>query len=116
MRPVRLIRPAVFSAALVLGLGGGAGLAAAQTAPSTTMPPVRSIPVTPAPTTPTTAAPATNTAAATTTETAAAATQAPLADTGIAADRLVPLGFGLIGLGAALSGASRRTRRAYTLL
>jgi hypothetical protein len=39
-----------------------------------------------------------------------------LADTGFAADKLVPLGFLLIALGGALTGAARRPRRAYALL
>lgn len=107
---MRALRTLLISAVLAVGL---AAPAAAQTT-TTTMPPVRSIPVTPAPgvTTTTTARPAaTNVGAGG--ETAAS----PLADTGIAADKLVPLGFLLIGLGAALTGASRRYGRpAYTFL
>jgi hypothetical protein len=97
--------------ATVLVVGVAAPVAAQTT---TTMPPVRSIPVTPAPTT--TAAPAatTTTAAPATSGTvtaAGAATEDPLADTGIAADKLVPLGFALIALGALLDAAARRYRR-----
>jgi hypothetical protein len=110
--PVRALRSLLIAAVLVAGV---AVPAAAQTSTTTTMPPVRSIPVTPAPTT--TAAPA-----ATTTTTARPATSAggevaaagdedPLADTGIAADKLVPLGFALIALGALLDAAARRARR-----
>ena len=107
---MRALRTLLLSAVLAVGL---AAPAAAQTT-TTTMPPVRSIPVTPAPgvttTTTTTARPA-GTAG---TETASAS---PLADTGLAADKLVPLGFLLIGLGAALTGASRRYGRPnYTFL
>jgi hypothetical protein len=101
----------LIATALVVGV---AAPVAAQTSTTTTMPPVRSIPVTPAPST--TAAPA-----ATTTTTAKPATVAvagaetaaadPLADTGLAADKLVPLGFLLIALGAALDAAARRYRR-----
>ena len=107
--PVRALRTLLLSAVLAVGL---ATPVAAQTT-TTTMPPVRSIPVTPAPgvTTTTTARPAATPAG---TESAAAA---PLADTGLAADKLVPFGFLLIGLGAALTGASRRYGRpAYTFL
>lgn len=68
--------------------------AAAQT--TTTLPPVRSIPVAPAPAT---AAPP------------AAAPADPLADTGVAADKLVPLAFALIALGALLDASARRWRR-----
>ena len=104
---MRALRTLLISAVLAVGL---AAPAAAQTT-TTTMPPVRSIPVTPAPgvTTTTTARPA----AAVSGETAAS----PLADTGIAADKLVPFGFVLIGLGAALTGAARRYGRpTYTFL
>ena len=112
--PVRVLRTFVISAVLAVGL---AGPVAAQT--TTTMPPVRSIPVTPAPGVTTTTVRTTTTTAAVsgagagTAETAAA----PLADTGLAADKLVPFGFLLIGLGAALTGASRRYGRpSYTFL
>ena len=111
---MRVLRTFVISAVLAVGL---AGPAAAQT--TTTMPPVRSIPVTPAPGVTTTTVRTTTTTAAVsgagagTAETAAA----PLADTGLAADKLVPFGFLLIGLGAALTGASRRYGRpSYTFL
>lgn len=80
------------------------------------MPPVRSIPVTPAPST--TAAPATTTTTTMRTtpggsgETAAPAEGAdPLADTGLAADKLVPFAFLLIAVGAVLDAAARRYRR-----
>ena len=104
---MRALRTLLLSAVLALGV---AAPAAAQTT-TTTMPPVRSIPVTPAPgvTTTTTAAPAVAAGG----ETAAS----PLADTGLAADKLVPLGFLLIGVGAALTGAARRYGRpTYTFL
>lgn len=112
---VRRTRAAIFSAAMVAALGSASAAAAQTTGATTTMPPVRSIPVTPAPTT--TAAPV-RTAGA---ETGAPAGQtgqaaADLADTGIAADQLVPLGLLLIGVGAALQGVARRPRRAYALL
>lgn len=115
---MRALRTLVISAVLAVGL---AAPVAAQTT-TTTMPPVRSIPVTPAPgvTTTTTAAPAatTPTTVATSGGVAGAETAAsPLADTGLAADTLVPFGFLLIGLGAALSGAARRYGRpSYTFL
>ena len=106
---MRALRTLLISAVLAVGL---AAPAAAQTT-TTTMPPVRSIPVTPAPGVTTTTAPRTTTTAAVSGETASS----PLADTGLAADKLVPLGFLLIGLGAALTGASRRYGRpAYTFL
>ena len=80
-----------------------AGVAAAQT---TTVPPVRPIPVTGNATT-TTAAPVTT----------AADTDGDLASTGVAADMLVPAGFVLIGTGAVLHAAARRRpRNAYGLL
>ena len=103
---MRALRTLLISAVLAVGL---AAPAAAQTT-TTTMPPVRSIPVTPAAgVTTTTAAPAVAAGG----ETASS----PLADTGLAADKLVPLGFLLIGLGAVLTGASRRYGRpAYTFL
>ncbi len=117
--PVRALRTLIVAAVLAVGL---AAPAAAQT--TTTMPPVRSIPVTPAPTT--TAAPAATTTttarAAAPTPTpvqaaAAAAVEDPLADTGIAADKLVPLAFLLIAVGALLDAAARRNRRtAYSYL
>lgn len=104
------MRTLVLSAVLAVGLSGPV---AAQTT-STTMPPVRSIPVTPAPTvttappaTTTTTAPAAAGAAGAGSETAAP----PMADTGLAADKLVPFGFLLIGLGAALTAGSRRVGR-----
>jgi hypothetical protein len=111
---VRALRTVLISAVLALGLAAFAGPAAAQTT-TTTMPPVRSIPVTPAPGVTTTTSTTARPAAAVSGETAAAP---PMADTGLAADKLVPLGLLLIGLGAALTGAARRTRRpayAFTL-
>lgn len=104
---------------VMLGFLGLAAPAGAQT--TTTIPPVRSIPITSASSTSTTAKPAATT---TTTTTAPAsvsasgtATADPLASTGIAADKLVPLAFLLIGLGAALVGAARRFGRpVYTFL
>ena len=112
---MRALRTLLISAVLAVGL---AAPAAAQTT-TTTMPPVRSIPVTPAPgVTTTTARPAaTPTAAAAGTGSSAETAASPLADTGLAADKLVPFGFLLIGLGAALTGASRRYGRpSYTFL
>lgn len=103
--PVRALRILIVAAALAVGL---AAPAAAQT--TTTMPPVRSIPVTPAPTTTAVPAATTTTTVRAGTETAAAA-EDPLADTGIAADKLVPLGLVLIALGALLDAAARRYRR-----
>jgi hypothetical protein len=102
-RPLRTLG---ICAALALGaLGvGAAAPAGAQTTTTTTAPPVRSIPVTPA-------APATTTTAAPAAVAATTSASAPLADTGIAADRLVPFGFLLIGLGAALVAAARRYGR-----
>ncbi|HUP86261.1 MAG TPA: hypothetical protein VM143_11390 [Acidimicrobiales bacterium] len=102
---MRALRTFLISAVLAVGL---AGPAAAQTT-STTMPPVRSIPVTPAPGVTTTTARLTTatTTAPTPVETAAA----PMADTGLAADKLVPLGLLLIAVGAALTEAARRARR-----
>ena len=103
---MRVLRTLLISAVLAVGL---AAPVAAQTT-TTTMPPVRSIPVTPAPGATTTTAPASSGVGG---ETASS----PLADTGIAADKLVPLGFLLIGLGAALTGAARRYGRpTYTFL
>ena len=113
---MRALRTLLISAVLAVGL---AAPVAAQTTTSTTMPPVRSIPVTPAPgvtTTTTARATTSTTVAAVSGETAAPAPG--MADTGLAADKLVPLGLLLIGFGAALTGAARRTRRpayAFTL-
>ena len=113
---MRALRTLLISAVLAVGL---AAPAAAQTT-TTTMPPVRSIPVTPAPgVTTTTARAATppTTVAASGGGTGAETAASPLADTGLAADKLVPFGFLLIGLGAALTGASRRYGRpSYTFL
>lgn len=105
MRVVRLVSASVIACGFVLA---GATAALAQT--TTTVPPVRSIPVTGGQTaTTTTAAPA-----AAGGETAAAG---GLADTGIAADMLVPFGFTLIGAGAVMQAAARRRpRNAYGLL
>ncbi len=104
---MRRTRAAIFvAAAMAAGLSPVPG-AVAQT--TTTMPPVRSIPVTPGPTTATTAAPTTGESAG-----QGGTAAADLADTGVAADKLVPLGLLLIGLGAALQGAARR--RSYGLL
>ena len=107
---MRALRTLLISAVLAVGL---AAPAAAQTT-TTTMPPVRSIPVTPAPGVTTTTAPrTTTTTAAVSGETASS----PLADTGLAADKLVPFGLLLISLGAVLTGASRRYGRPrYTFL
>lgn len=105
---MRVLRSLIIATALVVGV---AAPVAAQTTTTSTMPPVRSIPVTPA-------QPATTTTTAATTATTAAtggggetAAGDPLADTGIAADKLVPLGFLLIAVGALLDGAARRYRR-----
>jgi len=107
---VRVLRSLIIATVLVVGV---AAPAAAQTSTTTTMPPVRSIPVTPAPTT--TAAPAATTTTtarpAVSGESAAPTAEAPLADTGIAADKLVPFGFLLIAVGAVLDAAARRYRR-----
>ena len=93
-----------FAAACLLVVAGalcvGTGVAAAQT---TTVPP---IPVTGGATT--TTAPATSGTGDTAGD--------DLASTGIAADMLVPLGFGLIGAGGILQVASRRPRRDLGLL
>lgn len=114
-RSVRRTRAAIFSAAMVAAMASASAAAAQTTGATTTMPPVRSIPVTPAPTT--TAAPA-RTAGAESTAPAGQSGQAAadLADTGIAADQLVPLGLLLIAVGAGLQGVARRPRRAYALL
>jgi hypothetical protein len=104
--------------AAVLALGVATPAAAQTTTTSTTMPPVRSIPVTPAPNATTTT---TTARAATTTTTVAVSGSGtgtgtgseddPLADTGLAADKLVPLAFLLIALGAVLDAGARRYRR-----
>lgn len=110
--PVRVLRSLIIATVLVVGV---AAPVAAQTSTTTTMPPVRSIPVTPAPST--TAAPAATTTTtarpAVSGESAAPTADAgdPLADTGIAADKLVPFGFLLIAVGAVLDAAARRYRR-----
>jgi hypothetical protein len=110
---VRVLRSLIVAAVLALGV---AAPAAAQTSTTTTMPPVRSIPVTPASTT-TTAAPATTTTTAKPAVSGSGTTSGsgsegdPLASTGLAADKLVPLAFLLIALGALLDGAARRSRR-----
>ena len=112
---MRVLRSLIVAAVLAVGV---ATPVAAQTSTTTTMPPVRSIPVTPAPTT--TAAPAstTTTARASTPTTVAAGNETaaadPLADTGIAADKLVPLAFALIAVGGLLDAAARRRRNAYS--
>jgi hypothetical protein len=110
---VRVLRLAIVSATLVIGL---AAPVAAQTT-TTTIPPVRSIPVTSGPTTTAAPSPTTTTTVASTAVTSATTDAKPLASTGVAADKLVPLGFLLIALGAALTGAARRPRRtAYSFL
>lgn len=87
----------------------GASAVSAQT--TTTMPPVRSIPVTGGQTATTTTAPEGGGDSVT------AGASGDLADTGIAADMLVPFGFALIGGGAVLQAAARRRpRNAYGLL
>lgn len=110
---MRALRSLIFATALALGLAVGLiSPAAGQT--TTTMPPVRSIPVTPAPTATTAATTTTVRATTATPAPAAAATEAaapPMADTGLPADKLVPFSFLLIGLGAALTGAARRYGR-----
>jgi hypothetical protein len=114
--PVRVLRSLIVAAVLALGVATPA--AAQTTTTSTTMPPVRSIPVTPAPNATTTT---TTARAATTTTTVAVSGSGtgtgtgseddPLADTGLAADKLVPLAFLLIALGAVLDAGARRYRR-----
>lgn len=105
---MRVLRSLIIATALVVGV---AAPVAAQTTTTSTMPPVRSIPVTPAqPATTTTTAATTATTAATGADGETAAGD-PLADTGIAADKLVPLGFLLIAVGALLDAAARRYRR-----
>ncbi len=100
----------LLSAVVALGLAASAAPAAAQTT-STTMPPVRSIPVTPAPTV-TTAPGATATTTTTAPKVASNSAEAPaMADTGLSADKLVPFGLLLIGLGAALTNSARRFGR-----
>jgi hypothetical protein len=98
----RPIRSLGFAAALAVAALGFAAPVAAQSTTTTSTTGVPSIPVTPAVPVTTTTAPA---------AAAAATTSAPLATTGIAADRLVPLGFLLIGLGSALVAAARRYGR-----
>jgi sugar (pentulose or hexulose) kinase len=90
------------AAALAVGALGFAAPVAAQSTTTTSTTGVPSIPVTPAVPVTTTTAPA---------AAAAATTSAPQATTGIAADRLVPLGFLLIGLGSVLVAAARRYGR-----
>jgi hypothetical protein len=113
--PVRVLRSLIVAAVLALGVATPA--AAQTTTTSTTMPPVRSIPVTPAPnaTTTTTARAATTTTTAAVsgsgTGTGTGSEDDPLADTGLAADKLVPLAFLLIALGAVLDAGARRYRR-----
>jgi hypothetical protein len=100
VHPVRTALAGVGAfAALIIG----APAALAQT--STTVPPVPPIPVTDGTT-------ATTTAAA-----PSGGTSGELAQTGMAADVLVPFAFGLIGSGAVLQAAARRrSRNAYGLL
>ena len=106
MRVLRLAISAVIAGGFVLL---GASAASAQT--STTIPPVRSIPVTGGQTATTTTAPASSGDSVT------AGASGGLADTGLAADVLVPFGFALIGGGAVLQAAARRRpRNAYGLL
>lgn len=97
MRAARLAISGL-AAALLLA---GAGAAEAQT---TTVPP---IPVTGGQTGTTTTAPAGT----------GTGTSGTLAETGVAADMLVPFGFALIASGAAMQAAARRrSRTAYGLL
>lgn len=103
---MRVLRSLIIATALVVGV---AAPVAAQTTTTSTMPPVRSIPVTPAQPATTTTTAATASAAGAGAGEAAAGD--PLADTGIAADMLVPLGFVLIAVGALLDAAARRYRR-----
>jgi hypothetical protein len=91
---------------VVGAFGVGLAPASAQTTTTTSTTGVPSIPVTPAVPAPTTTAPA-----ASGTASGSESAASPLADTGIAADRLVPLGFLLIGMGAVLVGAARRYGR-----
>ena len=109
--PVRLLRSLIVAAVLALGVATPA--AAQTTTTSTTMPPVRSIPVTPAPnaTTTTTARATTTTTTAVVSGSGTGSEEDPLADTGLAADKLVPLAFLLIALGAVLDAGARRYRR-----
>jgi hypothetical protein len=90
----------------------GAGMAAAQTSTTSTLPPVRTIPVTSGTTATTTTAKATTTTAVG----AKVASSNAMASTGIAADTLVPLGFALIGIGGVMHVASRRPQRNLGLL
>jgi predicted phage tail protein len=96
----------VFTGALFLSVG----VAAAQTTTST-LPPVKTIPVTGATTTSTTAKATTTTVA-----TAAVSAAGSMASTGIAADMLVPLGFALIGIGGVMHVVARRPQRDLGLL
>ena len=102
-RPVQTVRTALAGAVAFAALIIGAPAAAAQT--TTTVPPVPAIPVTDG-TTATTTAPAVS-----------GEGSRELAQTGMAADLLVPFAFGLIGGGAVLQAtARRRPRNAYGLL
>lgn len=103
MRVVRVVLGSVIASGFVLV---GASVASAQT--TTTVPPVRTIPVTGGQTATTTTAPTTGS-----TETTEAG---GLADTGTAADMIVPFGFALIGAGAVMQAAARRPRSDYGLL
>jgi hypothetical protein len=89
---------------VVGAFGVGLAPASAQTTTTSTTG-VPSIPVTPA------AAPTTTAPAASASGTGSESAASPLADTGIAADRLVPIGFLLIGMGAVLVSAARRYGR-----
>lgn len=118
MRAVRVLSSVAVAGALTLG----ASAAGAQT---TTLPPVRSIPVTggqAATTTTTARATTATTAPAPSSGTAGSTTAAPsndsgLADTGMAADLLVPFALALIGGGAVLQVVARRRDAAdYGLL
>ena len=84
-----------------------AASAAAQTG-TTTIPPVREIPVTGGQTTTTTAPASTSGTSGT--------SGGGLASTGVAADVLVPFGVALIGVGGVLQVAARRPRRDLGLL
>lgn len=109
---VRALRVVVVSAAFaIVGFGAVAGAGAQTTTPTSSS--IPAIPVTGS--TPTTVAASTATTAPASASSATAASStgsAGLATTGIAADTLVPLGFGLIGLGALLRALSRRPRLA----
>jgi hypothetical protein len=107
---VRARGPRLVAACLISLTGAlfvGAGVAAAQT---TTVPP---IPVTGGATTTTVASTATT---ASSSSSSGSVASGSLASTGIAADLLVPLGFGLIGAGGVLQLAARRPRRNLGLL